>query len=92
MTDYYNTAKPYTVTDIDLSKITYLAGCTLTGNNWKNPNYHSISGESVKGEKYNEFYADNTSAFEAVLAAYYTPVEGEPTQKTDDTTATTPAE
>ncbi len=72
---YYNTAEPYTVTDINLSKITYLVGCTLTGNNWKNPDYHSISGEAVEGEKHNEFYADTTSAYEAVLAAFYTPVD-----------------
>lgn len=72
---YYDTAEPYTVTDINLSKITYLVGCTLTGNDWKNPDYHSISGTSVEGEKHNEFYADTTSAYEAVLAAFYTPVE-----------------
>jgi len=71
---YYNTAKPYTVTNVNLSKITYLVGCTLTGNTWKNPSYHSISGQAVKGDKYTEFYADSTSVFEAVLAAYYKPV------------------
>ena len=85
---YYNTAKPYTVTDLNLSKITYLVGCTLTGNNWKDPTYLSIKGEAVKGEKYNEFHADTTSAFEAVLAAFYTKVEGE----TPTTTTTEPAE
>ena len=85
---YYNTAKPYTVTDLNLSKITYLVGCTLTGNNWKDPTYLSISGEAVKGEKYNEFHADTTSAFEAVLAAFYTKVEGE----TPTTTTTEPAQ
>ena len=75
LTDYYDAAKPYTITNINLSRITYLAGCTLTGNSWQDPTYLSIAGESVKGEKHNEFYADTTSAFEAVLEAFYTPVE-----------------
>lgn len=75
LTDYYDAAKPYTITDINLSRITYLAGCTLTGNSWQDPNYITIAGESVKGEKYNEFHADTASAFEAVLEAFYTPVK-----------------
>jgi len=84
---YYNTVSPYVITDISLSKMTYLAGCTLSGSSWSNPTYHSISGTSVAGEEHNEFHADPTSVYEAVLAAFYTPVESATTTTT--TTATT---
>lgn len=80
---YYNTVSPYVVTDISLSKMTYLAGRTLSGNNWSNPRYISIEGESVAGPEHNEFHVDEVSAYEAVLAAFYTPVE--------TATTTTPA-
>lgn len=83
---YYNTASPYLVTDITLSKMTYLVGCTLSGSNWKDPSYHSITGHSVTGDEHNEFYADSASAYEAVLAAFYNPVE------TAADTTTAPAE
>ena len=86
LTKYYNTVSPYVVTDIDLSKMTYLAGCTLSGSNWSNPTYISIKGESVAGPEHNEFHVDETSAYEAVLAAFYTRVET-PTTTTAPTTA-----
>lgn len=83
---YYNTVSPYVITDIDLSKMTYLAGRTLSGNNWSNPNYISINGKSVAGPEHNEFHVDQTSAYEAVLSVFYTPVE----TTTTTTTATAP--
>ena len=83
---YYNTVSPYVVTDISLSKMTYLAGRTLSGNNWSNPRYISIAGESVAGPDHNEFHVDESSAYEAVLAAFYTPVK----TATTTTTATAP--
>lgn len=84
---YYNVASPYLITDITLSKMTYLVGCTLSGSNWKDPAYHTIQGEAVAGEEHNEFYADTASAYEAVLAAFYTPVST-PTDTTDTTAST----
>ena len=72
---YYNTAAPYVVTDITLSQTTYLVTCALSGGGWSSPTYLSIEGDAVKGEKHPEFHADTVSAYEAVLAAFYTPVE-----------------
>ena len=90
---YYNTASPYLITDITLSKMTYLVGCALSGSNWKDPAYHAIKGEAVAGEEHNEFYADTASAYEAVLAAFYTPVstptDTGSTAETAGTTGTT---
>lgn len=87
---YYNVASPYLVSDLSLSKITYLVGNTLSGNNWQDPTYHTISGESVDGGDHNQFHADTASVYEAVLAAFYTPVEGESTtESTTESTNTT---
>ena len=84
---YYNVASPYLVSDLNLSKITYLVGNTLSGNNWQDPTYHTITGESIDAGDHNQFHADTTSVYEAVLAAFYTPVEGEPTVTTAQTDA-----
>lgn len=89
LTKYYNTVSPYVVTDISLSKMTYLAGCTLSGSNWSNPTYLSIKGTSVAGPDHNEFHVDETSAYEAVLAAFYTPVEASTTASAAATTTPT---
>ncbi len=86
---YYNTASPYIVTDITLSKMTYLVGCTLAGNNWKNPEYVTINGRTIDGKDHAEFYATSSSAYEAVLAAFYNVVE---TPTTTEATAPTAAE
>ena len=89
---YYDTASPYIVTDITLSKMTYLVGCTLSGSNWKSPNYHSITGTSVDGEINAEFHADTASSYEAVLAAFYNLAEPETTTETTPSTSQTEAE
>lgn len=73
--DFYNTAAPYVVTNINLSQTTYLATCALSGGGWSNPTYLSIEGNAIKEGKHAEFYPDTVSVYEAVLAAFYTPVE-----------------
>lgn len=73
--DYYNAAAPYVVTNINLSQATYLATCALSGGGWSNPIYLSIEGKAIKEGKHAEFYPDTASVYEAVLAAFYTPVE-----------------
>lgn len=72
LTRFYNTAVPYTVTDVTLSELTYLASCCLTADVGNSIVYNSISGETVMGEKYVEFHADSQSVFEAVLKTFYT--------------------
>lgn len=74
LTGYWDTAAPYLVTDLTLSRLTYLVSCGLTA---ADPEYLSITGETVMGEKYVEFYPDTTSLYEAVLTAFYTPEESE---------------
>lgn len=67
----YNKAAPYTVTDITLSEITYIAGCCLTADMGNAIEYSSISGETHLGEEYMEFTADRTSLLEAILNTFY---------------------
>ena len=74
--DYYNAAAPYVITNINLSQTTYLVTCALSGGGWSNPTYLSIEGKSVKEGKHSEFYPDTVSVYEAVLQAFYTPIEG----------------
>ncbi len=67
---YYTAAKPYAVSDLTLSEITYLASTFLVGGGAIE--YLPVLGNSVAGEEYIEFYPDETSLYEAVLAAFYT--------------------
>lgn len=71
LTTLYDKAKPYTVTDVTLSELTYIASCCLTSDVGNSIVYNGISGKSVLGEKHVEFYADQNSVFEAVLNTFY---------------------
>ncbi len=68
---YYNAAKPYTVSDLTLSEITYLTSTYLVGGQ-RAITYLSVTGESKQEGESIAFYADETSLYEAVLAAFYT--------------------
>lgn len=71
---YYQIVAPYLVTNVGLSQITYLA-TTLASTPRSEIEYLTVAGDTVMGEQYVEFYADRTSLYEAVLAAFYTPME-----------------
>ena len=58
LTTLYDKAKPYTVTDVTLSELTYIASCCLTSDVGNSIVNNGISGQSVLGEKHVEFYAD----------------------------------
>ncbi len=73
---YYQTAAPYLVTDMGLPQVTYLA-TALVGKPASEIEYITVAGDTVMGEKYVEFHADKTSLYEAVLAAFYTPLAAE---------------
>lgn len=74
LSTYYSKAKPYIVSDLSLSEITYLASSVLFGAGSGGVEYLSISGEVTQGEKYVEFYPEETSVYETVLKAFYKPV------------------
>lgn len=68
---YYNAVKPYAVSDLTLSEITYLASTYLVGGQ-PAIEYIPVTGESKMVDEHVGFYADETSMYEAVLAAFYT--------------------
>ncbi len=68
---YYSAVKPYAVSDLTFSEITYLASTYLVGGQTA-IEYLAVTGESKMGKEHVEFIPDETSLYEAVLAAYYT--------------------
>ncbi len=68
---YYNAVKPYAVSDLTFSEITYLASTYLVGGQ-RAIEYLSVIGESHLEGEHVEFTPDETSLYEAVLSAYYT--------------------
>lgn len=71
----YNQIADYTKTDIDASKITYLASVFLQIGFSADEDLIKIPGETVLGEKYAEYYVDTNEFFKIVLDTYYTKVE-----------------
>ncbi len=89
VTKYYNTAKPYIVSDLSLSEITYMASRIITVSGGLQLDYLSITGETVMGEKYVEFYPEESSVFEAVLTAFYKETSEQPPAGSSDVPAVT---
>ena len=69
----YNTASPYICTNIDANKVSYLAYNAVRGN-YKGVEIKNLPGKVKQGEKYAEFYIDETKCFELFLDVYYTKV------------------
>jgi anionic cell wall polymer biosynthesis LytR-Cps2A-Psr (LCP) family protein len=67
----YNTIKKYTVTDISVDEISYLA-TQAAGYSFSVDNFYSLEGETVMGEKFEEFYIDETALYELILKVFYT--------------------
>lgn len=71
----YDKIADYSRTDIDASKITYLASVFLQSGFSADEDLIKIPGKTVLGEKYAEYYVDTNEFFEIVLDTYYTKVE-----------------
>lgn len=68
---YYNAVKPYAVSDLSLSKITYLAGTYLVGGQ-PAIEYLPVTGENKLEGEHVAFHPNQESLYEAALAAFYT--------------------
>ena len=70
----YQTITDYMVTDVSADEVSYLAtqavGYSLDGNFIRN-----ISGESVTGDVYMEFYVDEKAFYELILDVFYEKVK-----------------
>lgn len=72
--DLYNTISKYMVTDIDLTKFTYLATEAL-GYNFDIGHLYTMEGETIMGDKYEEFYVDDEALYELIMNVFYEPVK-----------------
>lgn len=70
----YNSITDYTRTDIDASKITYLASVFLQNGFSADEDMIKVPGETVLGEKYAEYYTDTDEFFKIILDTYYTKI------------------
>lgn len=68
---YYAALKPHIVSDLDLSRITYLVGTALS-TGVPTPDYVTVAGTTVVHGEHTEFQPDSVSLYEAVLEVFYT--------------------
>lgn len=74
--DLYNTISKYMVTDIDITKFTYLASEAL-GYNFDISHLYTMQGETLMGDKYEEFYVDDDALYQLIIDVFYESVESE---------------
>lgn len=68
----FNTVSKYSYTDLNASKITYLAANAFANNKDISVNFKRIEGEVIKGDTgYAEFYPDDEALLELVLEVFY---------------------
>ncbi len=72
----YEIAKEYIVTDISLEEMAYMA-TTMSKYEFHLGNMHSLEGETITGEMYEEFYVDTQAMYELILDVFYLEVEVE---------------
>jgi len=72
VTTLYDTVKENSTTNLNTTKVTYLATSALSNiDSYKNINFYSVPGTVQKGEKYAEFYVDQTGLWELMLELFY---------------------
>ena len=74
--DLYNKIRPQTVTDISADEVVYLA-TTLKDYRFEEESIYTLKGETVKGEKFEEFYADEEALYQLIIEVFYEEVEPE---------------
>ncbi len=74
MTMYQSLSK-YMVTDISTQEVTYLVG-ELLNYQVNSDTIYSLEGETIMGEKFEEFYPDKEALRELMIQLFYREVEG----------------
>lgn len=73
--DLYNIVSAYSVTDISLDKVTYLASIAMNYS-FDMEDIYSVPGETVTSEtEYEEFYVDEEALYEMIVEIFYEPVD-----------------
>lgn len=66
----YQAIMPQIVTDISIDEIAYLASI-LPDYHFDENSIHTMEGETVMGERFEEFYPDETALYELILEVFY---------------------
>lgn len=74
VTDLYQAVMPQMVTDISLDEVAYLAP-ELVNYRFGEDSFYTLDGETVMGEKFEEFYPDEDALCEMILEIFYEKVE-----------------
>lgn len=69
----YNKISDYKVSDITIADVSFLTKCVLLRGK-TDLEFTSIKGKNTMGEKYVEFYPDQTSLYDVVVNTFYNPV------------------
>lgn len=70
----YTTVSKYMVTDISIDEVSYLAA-QASEYQFGSDAVYSVEGETKLGEKFEEFYPDETALYELILQVFYEEVE-----------------
>lgn len=62
------------VTDVTVDEVAYLASTALDYR-FDKSRFYSLKGETVMGEKFEEFYVDEDALYDMILDVFYEPVE-----------------
>ncbi len=89
--DLYSVLQKYMVSNIDLSQFIYLA-TEYRDYEFDVKNLHSLPGETVMGNNYEEFYIDDAAAQDLLIKLFYEPVEEETTEQAAEKNAEQSAE
>ncbi|MEE0060512.1 MAG: LCP family protein [Acutalibacteraceae bacterium] len=71
----YSEATPYARTDIDASRVTYLASILMETGFSTSTNYVKVPGEAVAGKEFAEYYVDTDRFFKMILDTYFIKVD-----------------
>ncbi len=66
----YQAVMPQIVTDISADEIAYLASI-LPDYHFNKDSIHTMEGETIMGEQFEEFYPDETALYELILDVFY---------------------
>lgn len=72
--EFYESIKPFVVTDLELPEMIYLAS-EVSGYDFEQFQISSLPGETVMGEQFEEFYIDETAFFGLVTELFYEKLE-----------------
>lgn len=72
--DLFNSSSPYTCTNLNPSKILYLAQSVVMSNGMS-VEMNTVPGEAKMGETYAEYYVNESEFYELFLNIFYTPIQ-----------------